>query len=439
MAGGNWTIQNKILPGVYTNVTGKATAAADAGARGIIALPIVLPWLAEKTVIKVQADELSALYTLIGVPMIPVREALKNAHTVLIYRLNTGVKATATAGTLTATAKHSGTVGNRLAVSVEAVVGSSGQYYVRTFLDGSEVDIQQAATVADVKANAYIDFSGTGNLSAAAGAALAGGADGTAAVADYTAALEAFELQSFTAIACLVTDSDVVELIMAYAKRLRSEEGKNIQAVVPNVVDADSLAVLSVKNGYLLSDGTELTAAQATAFVAGATSGVSLAESLTNAAVPGAVDVTDRYTTSQLTDLIRAGQIVFIPGPGGGNIVTICKDVNTLTTYTDEQPAIFAKNKVVRTLDAIADMIYQIGYARYIGKVPNTENGRMLFKSEILANLRKLEAQEVIQGVTPEDITIQRGTEIDAVVVDYAVRPVDVIEKIYNTIVVSTM
>ena len=63
----------------------------------------------------------------------------------------------------------------------------------------------------------------------------------------------------------------------------------------------------------------------------------------------------------------------------------------------------------------------------------------MLFKSEIMAYLRELEAQEVIRDVTSEDITIRRGDEIDAVVVDYAVRPVDVMEKIYNTIVVSTV
>ena len=114
MAGGNWTIQNKVLPGVYTNVVGKGAAEVGAGTRGIVAMPIVLPWLAEKTIVTVQADDLTALYTLIGAPMLPVREALKYAHTVLIYRPNEGVKATATAGNLTATAKYSGSVGNRL-------------------------------------------------------------------------------------------------------------------------------------------------------------------------------------------------------------------------------------------------------------------------------------------------------------------------------------
>lgn len=439
MAGGNWTIQNKVLPGVYTNVVGKGAAEVGAGTRGIVAMPIVLPWLAEKTIVTVQADDLTALYNLIGAPMLPVREALKYAHTVLIYRPNEGVKATATAGNLTATAKYSGSVGNRLTVSIEAIPGNSGQYYVRTFLDGSEVDIQQAATAADVKANAYVEFSGTENLAANAGAALSGGADGTAEVSDYTAALAAFELHTFNAIPSLTTDSSVNDIIIAYVNRLRGEEGKNVQAVVPNVVGADSIAVISVKNGYLLADGTTVTAAQATGFVAGATAGVSLAESLTNAIVPDAVDVTERYTTSQLIDLVNAGQIAFIPSPVGGNTVAICKDINTLTTYTDDQPKIFAKNKVVRTLDAIADTIYQRGYASYIGKVPNTENGRMLFKSEIMAYLRELEAQEVIRDVTSEDITIRRGDEIDAVVVDYAVRPVDVMEKIYNTIVVSTV
>ena len=238
MAGGNWTIQNKVLPGVYTNVVGKGAAEVGAGTRGIVAMPIVLPWLAEKTIVTVQADDLTALYTLIGAPMLPVREALKYAHTVLIYRPNEGVKATATAGNLTATAKYSGSVGNRLTVSIEAIPGNSGQYYVRTFLDGSEVDIQQAATAADVKANAYVEFSGTENLAANAGAALSGGADGTAEVSDYTAALAAFELHTFNAIPSLTTDSSVNDLIIAYVNRLRGEEGKNVQAVVPTVVGA---------------------------------------------------------------------------------------------------------------------------------------------------------------------------------------------------------
>jgi hypothetical protein len=48
-----------------------------------------------------------------------------------------------------------------------------------------------------------------------------------------------------------------------------------------------------------------------------------------------------------------------------------------------------------------------------------------------------LEAEGVLHDVAPEDITVSKGELIDAIVVQYGVRPVDVIETIYNTIVVE--
>ncbi|MDL2217381.1 phage tail sheath family protein [Christensenellaceae bacterium OttesenSCG-928-M15] len=439
MAGGNWTSQNKVLPGVYTNVTGKGTSADNTGIRGIVALPMAISWLEPKTIIPVTSDDIGSLTEMIGNAALPVREALKYATTALIYRLNQGAKAMTTLGSLTATAKHEGVIGNSLQVSIEAIPDIEDQYYVRTFRDGAEMDIQQGATAADIKENAYITFSGDGALEANAGVTLSGGSDGTVTTQDYADALQALELQTFHSVACMTAESDVIDLMVAYAERLRAEEGKNIQAVVPNVLGINSISVLSVKNSYTLADGTALTVPQATAFVAGATAGVPLSESLTNATVAGAVDVSERYTTSQMINLVRAGQIVFVPGPYGSNSVTILKDINTLITYTEEQPEVFAKNKIIRTVDAVADTIYQKGYMSYIGKTPNTDRGRMLYKSEIMTYFRELEAQEILQNVAPEDINIRRGNDIDAVVVDYAIQPVDVMEKIYNTIVVKTV
>jgi hypothetical protein len=437
MAGGNWITQNKVLPGVYTNVRGEATAGISAGDRGIVALPLILPWLTPKTVLTITADTAAAILAVLGTAGLLIREAFKYASVVLLYRLNEGVAAAATVGNLTATAKYKGTLGNELKISVEAVAGESGQFYVRTFRGTTEVDIQKAAEVAGLSANSYIAFSGTGVLTASAGASLTGGEDGSVVTADYSAALAAFELYTFHAAACPVTTTDVIALFTAYAQRLRTEEGKNIQVVVPDTLSINAYSALSVKNGYTLADGTVLTAAQATAFIAGATAGIPLTESLTNAIVPGAVDVATRYTNTQLIANINAGQIVFIPGPYGSNEVRICKDINTLITFTEEEPEMFSKNKVIRTLDAIADHIMQRGNAAYIGKIANTDDGRALFKAEILAYFKELEAQGILADVSADDIVISKGDATDAVVVTYGVRPIDVMEKLYNTIVVS--
>jgi hypothetical protein len=437
MAGGNWTTQNKVLPGVYTNVRGEATAGISAGDRGIVALPLILPWLTPKTVLTITKDTADAILAVLGTAGLLIREAIKKASVVLLYRLNEGTAATATAGNLTATAKYPGTLGNELKISVEAVAGESGQFYVRTFRGTAEVDIQKAAEVAGLSANAYITLSGTGVLTASAGVSLTGGADGSVVTADYSAALAAFELYTFHAVSCPVTTTDVIALFTAYAQRLRTEEGKNIQAVVPDTLSVNSYAVLSVKNGYTLADGTVLTAAQATAFVAGATAGVPLTESLTNAIVPGAVDVATRYTNTQLTANINAGQIVFIPGPYGSNEVRICADINTLITFTEERPKAFSKNKIIRTLDTIDNHIQERGNAAYVGKISNLSDGRALFKAEIFAYFVELEEQGILSDVSADDIVISKGDASDAVVVTYGARPIDVMEKLYNTIVVS--
>ena len=44
MAGGTFTAQNKILPGVYINVESQPNAVATVGERGVVAIPKALSW-----------------------------------------------------------------------------------------------------------------------------------------------------------------------------------------------------------------------------------------------------------------------------------------------------------------------------------------------------------------------------------------------------------
>lgn len=39
MAGGNWTAQNKVRPGIYFNFKSRTTPKAAQGARGTVAIP----------------------------------------------------------------------------------------------------------------------------------------------------------------------------------------------------------------------------------------------------------------------------------------------------------------------------------------------------------------------------------------------------------------
>ena len=74
---------------------------------------------------------------------------------------------------------------------------------------------------------------------------------------------------------------------------------------------ADYEGVINVKNGVILEDGTTLTAAQAVAWVTGASAAAEMNQSLTNTAYDGAVDAATKYTKSQYEAAVKAGEFVF--------------------------------------------------------------------------------------------------------------------------------
>jgi len=133
------------LPGVYTNFIGKGAKPTESGTRGVVGLPIILPWLPYGEIMTVYPADVASFIADYGDYALPLQEAMKNASKVLLYRLNNGVKATAKLGNLDCTAKHTGTFGNRLKVSIENVLGESGKFYVITWLDTDELERQKVS------------------------------------------------------------------------------------------------------------------------------------------------------------------------------------------------------------------------------------------------------------------------------------------------------
>lgn len=432
MAGGTWTSQNKVRPGVYVNTVSEPKALGAVGERGVVALALSLPWGPEKQIVTVEAgaDTMDVLGFDINDPaLLLVRESLKRAKTLLLYRLNSGDKATATAGDLTATAKYSGTRGNAISVVVQANIDVPDKFDVKTLVSGVVVDSQTVTAISELAANGWVTWSGNGDLTATAGVNLTGGTDGAVTNADHTAFLTALELLDFNTVGLTVDDATLKPLYTAFVRRLREDEGKKVQAVVPNYPAADYEGVISVKNGVVLSDGTTLTAAQAVAWVAGATAGATVSQALTYAAYDDAVDVSPRYTNSQIEAALLAGEFVFTPSNGRAIVE---QDINTLHTFTAEKGQQSRKNRVLRVLDGIANDLKTTFEAFYLGKVDNNADGRNLLKSEIISYLNTLQAINAIQNFDAQaDVTLVAGNESDAVYAEIAAQPVDSVEKIY--------
>lgn len=438
MAGGTYTSQNKVRPGVYINLVGEKQTVGSIGERGTVAAALTLNWGKSKSVIAIQAgDDLSGLlgYEVSAPELLLVREALKKARTLLLYRLNEGVKAAATIGGLTLTAKYGGVRGNDIKVAVKQNVDDVELFDVITYVADAEVDTQSVAAIAALSGNAYVDFGGTGVLTAAAGVPLAGGANGTVTNQDHIDYLTQIELQDFNTIALVSGDASLKAVYAAFARRLREEEGRKIQVVIANYPSADHEGVISVKNGVKLQDGTVIDAQKVTVWVAAATAGAAINQSLTYEAYEEAVDADVRYTNSQTVAALQAGELLFTVS--GGRVI-VEQDINTFTGYTLEKGKAFSKNRVIRVLDGIANDFKRIFETFYIGKVDNNADGRSLFRNECTKYLNSIQALGAIQNFDSQaDLSVLAGTDSDSLVIDVHIQPVDSVEKVYMKVTVK--
>ena len=418
IGGGTFTLQNKVLPGAYINTVATG-GGVTTGTRGVATLPLVLKWGEEGKNIRMDAGDFAknALtvfgYDATSPELLLIREAFKRAKTLLIYRVNTGgTKATKTVGGITATAKYPGTRGNDIKVAV--LTNPDGGFDVVTYLDGVEMDNQTVTAISGLAANDYVVFSGTGDISAAAAAALTGGTDGTASGTTYSAYLTAVEVENFNVIGYPGDDTNTKALFVSFVKRLREDEGKKIVCVLAEQA-ADYEGVINVKNGVILEDGTTLTAAQAVAWVTGASAAAEMNQSLTNTAYDGAVDAATKYTKSQYEAAVKAGEFVFY---GENQKARVLTDINSLTTFTSAKTSDFTSNRLIRVLDSWANDVARIFGASYIGLITNNDTGRQLFKADLVSLALQYQQIEAISNFDSADITIEQGNGKRDVVVN---------------------
>lgn len=441
MSGGTWTSQNKKQPGVYINVKSKRKQAVSVGDRGIVAICKPLSWGPEGVFMAVAAGDDYIPY--IGYDgtnskAVFLREIFKGSdHTtgpakVILYRPQTtnAVKAKTTITPLTATAIYNGERGNDILITVTASPDSEGDFIVQTVVDGMTRDTQTARTVQALHENDWVVFSGEGPLTESAGATLSGGTDGTVNNAAYSEFLAGLELHNFNILIYDGTDSMVQTAYVSYIRRMRDSLGKKCQAVLAGT-ESNSEAVISVRNGVVLSDGTVIPAEQAVWWVGGVEAGVNYNESLVYAGYPDAVDASPRLTGAETDEALLKGQILFFEEFGS---VKVMSDINTLVSYTPEKGEEFSLNQIIRTLDTIANDVYKNFAQNYIGKTQNHDDGRMLLKAWIVGYLNEIQANGGIQNFEADDVNVLAGNAVNAVVISIAIQPVAAVEKIYITV-----
>lgn len=219
--------------------------------------------------------------------------------------------------------------------------------------------------------------------------------------------------------------------IVTWIEALRTNDGVKAQVVLANQT-ADKESVINVANGVVLSNGTTLTAAQATAWVAGVTAGANINQSNTGKRYEDAVDVSPRMTKSEMETAISAGKFIF--KVNSAQNVSAVYDINSLTTTTIEKSEVFKKNRVIRTIDGINNDIVEIFESNFVGKVNNNKDGRSILRSYLIDYFNELQRLSAITNFVTDDVKVNAGTDSDAVIIDCYIQPVDSVEKIYITV-----
>ncbi|WP_413627686.1 phage tail sheath family protein [Fructilactobacillus vespulae] len=452
MAGGTYNSQNKMLPGAWVNVrTTQDTASTNTGERGVVFTALTdLGW-GENGLVNITAgsDILSKLGVDLDSPKITgLRMVLGNAKKALVFNANSGTKATGISDNLPfdISAKYNGKRGNDITVTVSPDSNNATNFTVETLLGTKLVDKQRISKVSDYQANSFVEFAIKGSAQSDDGvSALAkltnpvsvklSGGDNTKSlslVEDISNAIETSDFNTIVA-ADSADNSPLHAVFVSAAERLRDEQGKKVQAVVPDKANtkSDYEGVIVVGNSIVMSNGTELTQSQSAGFVAGASAAALPNESLTYRQINGAKDVSPRLNDDDSVDAISQGKLIFTASRG---TVKVLQDINSLHTFSDGKGHDFAKNRSLRVLDAIANTVRITWEDSFIGKVTNNADGRDLFKSVLVNYLTTLQNMNAIQSFKPDDVVVNATENKDSVSVDVAVTTTDSLEKMYMTI-----
>ncbi len=424
----------RIRPGTYVNVDSNGSPTVAYPSRGSALIPLVNTWGPHAKLIKIEATNISAADALLGNSVrniLLLSEAFKGAGTVLVYNFNKGENAKATKDSIVVTAKYPGTRGNDIKVTCKSV--PENKYAITIILDTTTVEEFEVASLDEAISidSEYVVFSGTGNLSDFTGAALTGGTSSEITKADVTDMLDSVENENISAIAFPFTDSDMKAVAASKARYLRDSCGKSIQVVVADYSEADYEGIINVTNSYALSDGTELTKEEATAYVAAITAAATELVSNTYKIVTGADLVIGKKSNEQAEAAIQNGEFFFTQQ---GDEVIVEYDINSLHTFTPTRSESFRKNKVIRVYDSVSDTIRETFPPN---KFPNSSIGWDLMDGLCQTILQHYLDEGAIKDVDlSNDMKVNRGDSTgDSVYFDARIHAVDAAEKLYFTVI----
>ncbi len=413
LGGGNWSYQDKILPGTYINFTNPSVVSQGISERGTVAVPLILDWGAENEVIRLNSETIfddcvkKLGYDYSDDELIAIRELFKNAKEVLAYRLGSSAQK---ARNIYCTAKYSGIRGNDISISIRNSIDNSGYYWVSTYVDYLLVDSQEVISAIDLKNNDYVDFLRDTSLNTATFLQLEGGENAqTITGQDYINFLNFMESYSYDILACPTESQDTIAVFKAYTQRMCEETGANFQLVCYRANEADWEGLINIENEVL----SGLPEWGLVYWVAGAQSSAQAGQTLTGRTYDGELSVDLAYNQAQLKEKIKEGRFTFHSVNGRASVL---RDINSLVSFSYEKGEDFASNQTVRICFSIANAIASLFNGKYLGKVANDSQGRISFWNDVCKILETLQSARAISEFSTDNVVVSQGESKEKVV-----------------------
>lgn len=439
LGGGKFQTQNKLLPGSYINFVSAKDASIALADRGYVTVALDFDWGADGMVTltaeSFQKDAQKIFgYDYTHEKMKSLREIFKNASIAYVYKLNgTGAKKATNA---IATAKYAGVRGNDLATKIEANVDNEGAYDVSTYLESVLVDKQTVKAYADLKSNDYVDFNITSATLTPAEQPvyLENGANGSEATgADHSNFLAVAESYSFNTLICNSNVKTIVDLYIAYTKRMRYEVGVKFQTVIYGTIGEDKID--PNEKGVIVLD-TPVTdegvpAHYGVFWVGGASAGCAINESNTNKKYDGEYTFKVDATKIELENAVKTGKFVLHKV---GDDTRVLVDINSLVEYDMTESEDFSDNKTVRIIDQIGNDVALEFNTNFLGKIPNDAAGRISLWNAIDNYAKELQNLRAIQNWDNSKLVIIEGKTKTSVYVQMEINVVGTMEKLYMVV-----
>lgn len=272
-------------------------------------------------------------------------------------------------------------------------------------------------------------------------AQITGGADPVVNNGAYSKAYEVLEAYRWNVLAIDTEDTAVQALMQLFLNRIY-QSGKFTMGVIgePTTVDFETrlqhasayndYQIVYVGNGFTDISGSIYEGWRAAARIAGLIAGTPSNESITHAAITGAVECTELLTNNQHERAIKAGALMF--SVSAANTVWVEQGVNTLVLPTAKEDEGWKKVKRVKVrfelFQRLNDTVEPL-----IGRINNDPDGRMTVVQVSNGVCQAMVAErKLLAGAHVELDTDNKPEGDSAWFVVYA-DDIDALEKMYYT------